>query len=722
MHCTPDIDLDLVKIDLTSENPVNDSTYAQIIIQTPLGPLNRQALFLKDRNKATAIFPIKNPRLWELENPHLYEVQVTFMEDEVNSYFGMRKISVVNLPGSDIPYVALNDKPIYLQLALDQSYHPEGYYTFPSDQFMREEIERSKSIGLNGIRIHIKVEVPRKLYWADRLGLLVMEDLPNSWGEPDEPMRHESIYTLERMIDRDYNHPSIFSWVLFNETWGLSSRNLNDQGEYQWQYTPGTMKWVESMYHYAKSLDPTRLVEDNSICCGRGHTVTDMNTWHAYLPGYEWDEHLQMISDSTYTGSGFHYESGYNQGPEPNFNSECGNVWGYQGSTGDIDWSYDYHRMMNSFRMYPKIAGWLYTEHHDVINEWNGYWRFDRTEKFTGMESIVSDMTLQDLHAPIYLTTGNEITYSTQPNTTIRIPLFISSMTDRSLGDLLTLEYDLSMIDLAGRRINLQHGNKSVDYTPWMQQALSPLALKLPDISGLAKCTLLLRDRNGQIIHRNFVHIVIEGNQTGGQFEILHKSPGEYIMQDWSGIQKKVMAGLKVNGTGNGQFVYQIDWDTNIDINEVDEAYFQIEASAKELFQKDKEDYDPNQNFMLGSLVANSSNPNSYPMTDERLFPSSCSININGQNVGSFQLADDPADHRGILSWHAQPHDRKLREAGSYGYYIKAPISKEVLKSIQNAGKATIRVRSDSGNGLAIYGRNFGRYPVDVSIVLMNGQ
>jgi hypothetical protein len=103
----------------------------------------------------------------------------------------MRKISVVNLPGTDFAYIALNDKPVYLQLALDQAYHPDGYYTFPSDDFMRDEILRSRRIGLNGQRIHIKVEVPRKLYWADRLGVLIMADVPNSWGPPDAKMRQE---------------------------------------------------------------------------------------------------------------------------------------------------------------------------------------------------------------------------------------------------------------------------------------------------------------------------------------------------------------------------------------------------------------------------------------------------------------------------------------------------------------------------------------------------
>ena len=127
------------------------------------------------------------------------------------------------------------------------------------------------------------------------------------------------------------------------------------------------------MYYLTKSLDQSRLVEDNSICCGRGHTETDINSWHAYLPGWEWDNLLSEITENTHPGSKYHFEQGFTLGSQPNINSECGNVWGYDGSAGDIDWSYDYHRMMNSFRRFPKVAGWLYTEHHDVINEWNGY-------------------------------------------------------------------------------------------------------------------------------------------------------------------------------------------------------------------------------------------------------------------------------------------------------------------------------------------------------------
>ena len=100
-------------------------------------------------------------------------------------------------------------------------------------------------------------------------------------------------------------------------------------------------------------------------------------------------------------------------------NSEFGNVWGYEGSTGDVDWSWDYHRAVDAFRRHPKLAGWLYTEHHDVINEWNGYWRFDRSAKETGFGELVPGMTLRDLHSPLYLAVGDpELSTTVRPGET----------------------------------------------------------------------------------------------------------------------------------------------------------------------------------------------------------------------------------------------------------------------------------------------------------------
>ncbi|MGI9174644.1 MAG: glycoside hydrolase family 2 protein, partial [Rhodothermales bacterium] len=172
--------------------------------------------------------PIPDVRLWSLDDPFLYEVEATLggdtlQADVVQTYFGMRDVGVVDLPGTDIPYIALNGEPVYVELALDQAYHPDGFYTFPSDDFIRDEVLMARQIGLNGLRVHVKIAHPRKLYWADRLGMLIMADVPNSWGEPTDSMHQEVEFALREMVRRDYNHPSIFAWVPFNETWGLKS-------------------------------------------------------------------------------------------------------------------------------------------------------------------------------------------------------------------------------------------------------------------------------------------------------------------------------------------------------------------------------------------------------------------------------------------------------------------------------------------------------------------
>jgi hypothetical protein len=717
VHFTPDIEADEVKVTVYLPTDAPEDLPFRLELTNTSPVIATEATLPAGAHKHSLTLSIPQAQRWTLTDPHLYEARAILGDDVVKTYFGMRKISVVDLPGTDFPYIALNNEPVYLQLALDQSYHPEGFYTFPSDQFMREEIERSKSIGLNGIRTHIKVEVPRKLYWADKLGLLVMEDLPNSWGEPDYKMQQESEYTLREMIKRDYNHPSIFSWVVFNETWGLFT-DVQEEGKKKRLYLPETQDWVASMYYLAKSLDGTRLVEDNSICCGRGHTETDINSWHVYLPGYEWENYLSELVENTYEGSQHHFEEGFQQGRQPNINSECGNVWGYNGSTGDVDWSYDYHRMINSFRMYPKVGGWLYTEHHDVINEWNGYWRFDRTEKETGLGEIVSGMSLRDLHAPVYLSTGNVITQTAKGGRKVEVPMFLSVMTGKDHGKEVQIHYELETTNYIGETEKNLEGKVAVGYSAWMQKQLEPLSFRLPDVRGLAVLRLWVKDLEGNILHRNFMHFEIQSDQQIPKTACLNVAPAEMANKSATERSWTVREGRKWNAVHAGSVDITFPLTGPVDTRKAKEAYFLIEMSAKEYFVKDQEEYDRNQDFMKGSIVAPSSNPNSYPMTDETMYPSKVRIAINGQQQMTVDLPDDPADHRGVLSWHHQLENRQLREAGSYGYMIKVPVSRRLLRQALQQGELTVHLETVGNGGMAIYGKEFGRYPFAPSLVL----
>ena len=163
---TPDIDKSEVGVKVI----LNKQTQTKVPFKINGSGINFQTEIEAGVDNAEFTIPIRNQKLWTLEDPYLYEVETTFgaedTEDKVSSYFGMRKISAVQIPGKDYQYVALNNQPVYLRLALDQSYHPDGFYTFPSDKFMKEEIQRAKDLGLNGLRIHIKAEMPRKLYWG----------------------------------------------------------------------------------------------------------------------------------------------------------------------------------------------------------------------------------------------------------------------------------------------------------------------------------------------------------------------------------------------------------------------------------------------------------------------------------------------------------------------------------------------------------------------------
>ena len=173
-----------------------------------------------------------------------------------------------------------------------------------------------------------------------------------------------------------------------------------------------------------------------------------------------------------------------------------------------------------------------------------------------------------------------------------------------------------------------------------------------------------------------------------------------------------MLDGKKACGAGRGSFAYSFRVPAG-----VTGAVFRAEVSAKRLNGKDAKDAaagTQDLDFMLGGGgFCRSRNPNSYPMTSAERHPSALRVVVNGTVVKETTLPDDPADHRGVLSWNAQPRDRHLHEAGSYGYLVEAEIPADVLK---NAKDGRLTVRLEGSDGLAVYGADFGRYPFDPAI------
>src|SRR3989454_2050639 len=609
VHFTPPADLAGVGVDVRLLGPAPRALTLRLEFTNRAGGPMVTHRIARGARTAHLDVPLPQARRWSLDDPFLHDVDVRvsgdgLVEDRVQTYFGMRTISVVNLPGTTYRYVALNGTPIYLQLALDQAYHPEGYYTFPSDSVLRDEILRARQIGLNGLREHVKIEAPRKLYWADRLGVLIMADVPNWWGPPDSAAFREHDTALRGMIARDYNHPAVFSWVLFNETWGLQTKVDGRD-----RYLPATERRVVRDYRLAKSLDPTRLVEDNSVCCGSGHTETDLNTWHDYSPGWRWETHDQRVSDSTFRGSTWNFRPPWRQAGQPMCNSEFGNVWGYEGSTGDVDWSWDYHRAIDAFRRHPRICGWLCTEHHDVINEWNGYWRYDRSWKETGFGDLVPGMSLRDLHAPLYIVVGDpaELSRTARPGEHIEVPLYASFLTGSTrFGDSLTLRTELYGWDMLGERHMWDSSVTRIPYRPWMSRALPSLAVTLPNEPATVVLATRLVDTKDSVLQRNFTTVVVEGTPAEDPRVRVARVPATAVRDaHWTIKQWTVLGDRKLNGAGSGFFEYQIPWPAGLDVNDVASATFLVEASAKRLNGKDRDSTaSDNGDYMRGGGIA----------------------------------------------------------------------------------------------------------------------
>jgi hypothetical protein len=348
------------------------------------------------------------------------------------------------------------------------------------------------------------------------------------------------------------------------------------------------------------------------------------------------------------------------------------------------------------------------------------------------MDEFIPGMNIGDLHSAFYLSTGSELCREVKPGATVDVPVYASFMTDQSPGEKLVLRSDLYGWTTLGQRETYAQATQSLVFEAWMSRELPPLKVTMPSNPALAVLALTLENPDGVVLHRNFTtFLVTEGSAPrsetfttdGGNFRVMRFAPDTFTDAKWSQKQWNVLDGLKVNGAGHGYFEYRRPWPEDLDPQRVSGASFVFEASAKPLLGKDREGANRVEgDFMRGQGTHDpGANPNAYPMTDTTTYPSEVRVRVNGVSAGSFTLADDPADHRGILSWHAQLRDKKLREAGSYGYLVQATLPKAALEAAAREKTIVLRVEVDSElpGGLAIYGERFGRFPLDPAIVFI---
>jgi beta-galactosidase/beta-glucuronidase len=317
--------------------------------------------------------------LWSPENPNLYDVKFTLYKngaavDEVESYFGMRKISVEN------GKLKLNNCDYFMRLVLDQGYFPDGNLTPPSDEAIRRDVELTKAMGFNGARKHQKIEDPRYHYWCDRLGLLVWGEAANAYQYSEAYVRR---FTAEwrEAIERDYNHPCIVAWVPINESWGVV--NIKDD--------PFQQQHALAMYHLTKSLDAARLVISND---GWEHMRTDLATIHDYEPEREILQERYSTAERAVNAVRSHrrmlFVGGMQYEGQPILVTEFGGIgfkksewegWGYSGAENDEDFVRRLKAVFEPIIDSPVLQGFCYTQLTDVEQEINGLLTYDRTPK-----------------------------------------------------------------------------------------------------------------------------------------------------------------------------------------------------------------------------------------------------------------------------------------------------------------------------------------------------
>ncbi len=310
--------------------------------------------------------------LWEVGNGRLYDLKLTYGEDSVKSYFGLRDVQIAG------NRVLINGRSVFQRLILDQGFYPDGIYTAPSEEDLVGDIKRSLDMGFNGARLHQKVFEQRFLYHCDRLGYIVWGEFP-SWGinHTDGMGIYGFVPEWLEVMERDFNHPAIVTWCPFNETWDLEGKKQHDG-------------LVETVYLITKSADPTRPCIDVS---GNFHTSTDIYDLHDYEQNpAEFVTHYNKMAETHNCSdfrSAFKNRQQYD-GKKPFCVSEYGGIlwdskdgWGYGESVkSQEEFISRFKGLTDALLDNECIYSFCYTQLTDVEQEQNGLYYYNRKPKF----------------------------------------------------------------------------------------------------------------------------------------------------------------------------------------------------------------------------------------------------------------------------------------------------------------------------------------------------
>jgi hypothetical protein len=690
-----------VKVDFSTKGAAGRTIF-QAAVGSPAGVPIGGADHETDTSSGSVTYTVSNPQLWTPWVPTLYPLTLVLnspegQQDIVKTYFGLRTFSRGKHGDRQHESILLNGTPIYLRGALDQSFNPDGIYTAPSEEFLVKELAFAKATGLNFLRIHIKPEEPIRLYHADRMGVLIMQDMPNSWAH-NQRSRTTWEQTFHETYMRSKNHPSIFSWCLFNETWGLTNGNYHN-----FKREPETQQWVAKMWDMAKATDPSRLIEDNSPC-HYDHVKSDIHSWHFYIDNdAEATKHIEDVVAKTFPGSEHNCAPGWKQGTEPLINSEYGSV---SAGGGDRDVSWGFRHLTTQLRRHSKIQGYVYTELTDIEWEHNGFADYDRTLKEFGYNAWRPGMTLADLQGADFVGLKESAAIETKAPT-VNVTPFVSHYNPKNQPARLRL-WIRGASEMSGvgdtNAVEVPVQAKLFDVVE--QQ---PVTLPIPQgVNAFVGAVVVdLLDASGRRLASNYTNLIYpsakpslpkaEWLDPNHQTLAVRFSPAGFASNTFKGARSKKG---KFTATGVGEVEYRIAVPQSL---RGKRARIDLLAEVASRAGSAKVDWPSRPNVQ------------DYPQTDAHKHRSQLTLSIAGQPVSwgltdlpaveTGYLPDDPADARGVLS-----HFRRI-DPGAYGYRLVTNPVPTVLGE-----KISVKFAADAG--LALYDGATGRWPTPPTLII----
>jgi hypothetical protein len=376
------------KLRLGVKLSVDDLTLAHDHYTVVAGEVHRR-IALSD----PGIDDFRNDLLWSPVSPKLITAELELLDenarriDHVESYTALRAFGVQG------DRFLLNGRPYPLRLVLDQGYWPETGMTPRSDADLRRDVELAKAMGFNGARKHQKIEVARYMYWADRLGFLVWEEMPSAYRFTRRSVELLTRQWLEAMR-RDASHPCIMAWVPINESWGVPNlpNNLPERN------------YVRALYFLTKTQDPTRPVVGND---GWESVATDIIGIHDYDDQPErmarryFTREVPTLLKTARPGGRTLVLEGYQHGEHPIVLSEFGGMavvdrkdhcWAYVNCRTPEEFAARFRELLETVRSLELLAGFCYTQFADTYQEANGLLRADRSPKLA-LDYIATTIT-----------------------------------------------------------------------------------------------------------------------------------------------------------------------------------------------------------------------------------------------------------------------------------------------------------------------------------------